>query len=156
MEPGRSLSGPSGISVGKVGAVKQGEKKEWVNLDISTNHLPWAAVLDWYYHSVPVVNADAKATKEVDLVGSLCNSDEVGAKRMMPPLKRGDLVAFLDAGGYTEGCAARYNAQRLPATVLVNGEDAEIITEREQLKDVAGRFRVPSRLLAGSFAVAAG
>jgi diaminopimelate decarboxylase len=102
------------------------------------------------------VNADAKATKEVDLVGSLCNSDEVGAKRMMPPLKRGDLVAFLDTGGYTESCAARYNAQLLPATVLVNGEDAEIITEREQLKDVAGRFRVPSRLLAGSFAVAAG
>jgi diaminopimelate decarboxylase len=156
MEPGRSLSGPSGISVGRVGAVKQGEKKEWVNLDISTNHLPWAAALDWYYHSVPVVNADAKATKEVDLVGSLCNSDEVGAKRMMPPLKRGDLVAFLDTGGYTESCAARYNAQLLPATVLVNGEDAEIITEREQLKDVAGRFRVPSRLLAGSFAVAAG
>ena len=29
---------------------------------------------------------------------------------------------------------------------------AEVITEREQLKDIAGRFRVPPRLLAGSFA----
>jgi diaminopimelate decarboxylase len=152
MEPGRSLSGPSGIAVGKVGAVKQGEKKLWANLDLSTNHLPWAAVLDWYYHAVPVVHADAKATQMVDLVGPLCNSDEVGAKRMMPPLKRGDLVAFLDAGGYCESCAARYNAQLLPATVLVNGADAEVTTEREQLRDVAGRFRVPSRLLAGSFA----
>ncbi|MCO5066295.1 MAG: alanine racemase [Rhizobiaceae bacterium] len=154
MEPGRSLSGPTGITVGTVGAVKQGDRKKWVNLDLSTNHLPWAAVLDWYYHAVPVVNAGAKGSELVDLVGPLCNSDEVGAKRMMPELKRGDLVAFLDTGGYTESCAARYNAQLLPATVLVKGDTAEIITEREQLKDIAGRFRVPPRLLAASFAPA--
>jgi diaminopimelate decarboxylase len=151
MEPGRSLSGPSGVTVGRVGAVKQGEKKKWVNLDLSTNHLSWAAVLDWYYHAVPVVNAGIKGTELVDLVGPLCNSDEVGPKRMMPPLKRDDLVAFLDTGGYTESCAARYNAQLLPASVLVQGEEADITTEREQLKDIAGRFRVPPRLLAGSF-----
>jgi diaminopimelate decarboxylase len=151
MEPGRSLSGPSGVTVGRVGAVKQGEKKKWVNLDLSTNHLSWAAVLDWYYHAVPVVNAGIEGTELVDLVGPLCNSDEVGPKRMMPPLKRDDLVAFLDTGGYTESCAARYNAQLLPASVLVRGEEADITTEREQLKDIAGRFRVPPRLLAGSF-----
>ena len=152
LEPGRALSGPSGIAVGRVGAVKQGEKKKWINLDLSTNHLSWAAVLDWYYHAVPVVNTDAPATEVVDLVGPLCNSDEVGAHRTLPPLVRGDLVAFLDTGGYTESCAARYNAQLLPATVLVFGDRAEVTTEREQLKDIAGRFRVPARLLAGSFA----
>ncbi|MBI3455846.1 MAG: alanine racemase [Candidatus Rokubacteria bacterium] len=154
LEPGRALSGPSGIAVGRVGAVKQGEKKKWVNLDLSTNHLSWAAALDWYYHAVPVVNTDAPATELVDLVGPLCNSDEVGAHRKLAPLSRGDLVAFLDTGGYTESCAARYNAQLLPATVLVCGDRAEITTEREQLKDIAGRFRVPARLLAGSFAPA--
>ncbi len=151
LEPGRALSGPSGVAVGRVGAVKQGTAKTWVNLDISTNHLSWASALDWYYHAVPVVQADAARGELVDLVGSLCNSDEVGAHRKMPPLKRGDTVAFLDAGGYTESCAARYNAQLLPATILVSGEVAEVTTEREQLKDVAGRFKVPPRLLASSF-----
>ncbi len=152
LEPGRSLSGPAGVAVGTVGAVKTGERKKWVNLDLSTNHLSWAAVLDWYYHSVPVMDAGADGTETVDLVGPLCNSDEIGPHRKMPLLKRGDYVAFLDAGGYTESSAARYNAQLLPASVLVSGERAEIITEREQLKDVAGRFKVPPRLLAGSFA----
>jgi len=155
LEPGRALSGPSGVAVGRVGAVKQGDKKKWVNLDLSTNHLSWAAALDWYYHAVPVVNPDAPATEVVDLVGPLCNSDEVGAHRKMPPLKRNDLVAFLDTGGYTESCAARYNAQLLPATIVVWGDRAEVTTEREQLKDIAGRFKVPPRLLAGSFAPAA-
>jgi len=152
LEPGRSLSGPSGVSVGTVGAVKQGDKKKWVNLDLSTNHLSWSAVLDWYYHPVPVVNALAERTEVIDLVGPLCNSDELGPHAKMPPLHRGDLVAFLDTGGYTEPCAARYNAQLLPATVLVSGDQAEVTTVREQLNDVAGRFRVPPRLLAASFA----
>jgi diaminopimelate decarboxylase len=155
LEPGRSLSGPSGVAVGTVGAVKEGPTKKWVNMDLSTNHLSWAAILDWYYHAVPVEGVDRKATETVDLVGPLCNSDEVGAHRKMPPLKRGDYVAFLDTGGYCESQAARYNAQLLPATVLVCGERAEIISEREQLKDIAGRFRVPPRLLAGSFVPAA-
>jgi diaminopimelate decarboxylase len=152
LEPGRALSGPAGLAIGQVGAIKDGMRKKWINMDLSTNHLSWAAVLDWYYHAVPVVGADREATETVDLVGPLCNSDEVGAHRKMPPLARGDYVAFLDAGGYTESCAARYNAQLLPATVLVSGDRAEVITEREQLKDIAGRFRVPPRLLAGSFA----
>lgn len=152
LEPGRALSGPAGVAVGRVGAVKQGHEKKWVNLDLSTNHLSWAAILDWYYHAVRVVDAAAAPTETVDIVGPLCNSDEIGPHRLMPPLQRGDLVAFLDAGGYVESSAARYNAQLLPATVLVCGELAEISTEREQLKDVAGRFRVPPRLLASSFA----
>jgi diaminopimelate decarboxylase len=152
LEPGRALSGPSGISVGRVGAIKQGDHKKWVNMDLSTNHLSWAAVLDWYYHAVPVAGAARASTELVDLVGPLCNSDEVGAHRRMPQLARGDYVAFLDTGGYTESCAARYNAQLLPAAILVRGDRAEITTEREQLKDIAGRFRVPPRLLAASFA----
>ncbi|MBT8143719.1 MAG: diaminopimelate decarboxylase, partial [Gammaproteobacteria bacterium] len=151
LEPGRSLSGPSGVTVGTVGAVKQGDKKKWVNLDLSTNHLSWSAVLDWYYHPLPVVDAMAKRTETVDIVGPLCNSDELGPHVEMPPLERGDLVAFLDTGGYSEPCAARYNAQLLPATVLVRGDHADVTTVREQLQDVAGRFRVPSRLLAASF-----
>ena len=151
LEPGRSLSGPSGVTVGTVGAVKQGTKKKWVNLDLSTNHLSWSAVLNWYYHPLPVVNALAKRTETVDIVGPLCNSDELGPHVEMPPLDRGDLVAFLDTGGYTEPCAARYNMQLLPATVLVSGDQAEVTTVREQLHDIAGRFRVPPRLLASSF-----
>jgi diaminopimelate decarboxylase len=152
LEPGRALSGPSGVAVGRVGAVKQGDKKKWVNMDLSTNHLSWAAILDWYYHSVAVEGTEREASETVDLVGPLCNSDEVGPHRKMPPLKRGDYVGFLDAGGYCESQAARYNAQLLPATILVSGERADVITEREQLKDIAGRFRVPPRLLAASFA----
>ena len=153
LEPGRALSGPAGVAVGKVGAVKQGDQQEVGQ----SRPLDQPSVLGGGARLVLPRRAggrmpSAKPTETVDLVGPLCNSDEVGPHRKMPPLKRGDYVAFLDAGGYTESCAARYNAQLLPATVLVAGDRAEVITEREQLKDIAGRFSVPPRLLAGSFA----
>ncbi|WP_186156394.1 diaminopimelate decarboxylase family protein [Burkholderia gladioli] len=151
IEPGRAISGPSGVAVGRVGAIKQGARKTWVNLDLSTNHLSWASALDWYYHAVAVRDTGREGVDSVDLVGPLCNSDELGTQRRMPALARGDFVAFLDAGGYTESSAARYNAQLLPETVLVANGVAETITLREQWRDVAGRFRVPPRLLAASF-----
>jgi diaminopimelate decarboxylase len=65
----------------------------------------------------------------------------------MPRLQRGDVVAFLDTGAYGETKAATFNAQPRPATVLVSGDRAEVITERETLRDVIGRYRVPARLL---------
>ena len=139
-----------------MGAVKTGDTKKWVNLDLSTNHISWAAILDWYYHALPVRNAGAEGTETVDLVGPLCNSDELGRHRKMPPLQRGDFVALLDTGGYCESSAARYTAQRLPATVLVTGDTADVISDREEFRDAAGRFRVPPHLLAGSFAPQAG
>ncbi|MCY3876563.1 MAG: hypothetical protein OXF88_20015, partial [Rhodobacteraceae bacterium] len=79
--------------------------------------------------------------------------DILGSSREMPELVRGDLIAMLDTGCYAESLAANFNAQCKPATVLVSGETAEVITERERLTDVIGRFRVPARLLGASQAL---
>ena len=151
LEPGRVISGPSGVTLGRVGAVKDLGYKRWVHVDLSSNHVPWAFAIDWHYLIVPVVDAEAEATETVDIVGPLCNADELGKARRLPPLRRDDLIGILDTGGYTESHAGVYNAQARPAMVLVNGTDVDITTEREQLSDIVGRFRVPPRLLAGSF-----
>src|SRR4029079_717228 len=102
----------------------------------------------WYYHIVPVNKATAEATEIVDIVGPLCSVDVLGHQRHLPPLERGDLVALLDVGAYAETTSGQFNGQPRPASVLVNGADAAIITERETLRDVIGRYRVPPRLLA--------
>jgi diaminopimelate decarboxylase len=99
----------------------------------------------------PVKDALAKATQVADLVGPLCSSDELGQEREFPELKRGDYISMLDCGGYTESTMASFNAQFWPATVLVNGTHADVITERMRLSDVMGRSKVPPRLLNGSY-----
>ena len=152
IEPGRSISGMAGISIGRVGAVKEWPEKmrKWVNMDLSGNHVPWITI-PHHYHMVPVSKAEAPAVETVDIVGPLCTHDIMARSREVPSLVRGDLIALLDTGAYAESQSANFNAQCRPATVLVGGEKADIITERERLDDVVGRFRVPPRLLAQSF-----
>lgn len=151
VEPGRVISGPTGVTIGRVGAVKDLGYKKWVNVDLSSNHVPWAFAINWHYLIVPVVDTGAEATETVDVVGPLCNADELGKQRHLPKLERGDLIAMLDTGGYTESHAGVYNAQARPAMVLVTGPNSDVTTQRETLGDIVGRFRVPAHLLAGSF-----
>ncbi len=148
IEPGRSISGKAGIAIGRVGAVKEWPEKDykWVNVDLSGNHVPWITI-PHHYHIVPVNKAGADATETVDIVGPLCTHDILGRSRKTPELVRGDLVALLDTGCYAESQSANFNAQCRPATVLVSGAQADVITERERLDHVMGRFRVPPRLL---------
>ncbi|MDP6804996.1 MAG: alanine racemase [Rhodospirillales bacterium] len=152
IEPGRSISGMAGIAVGRVGAVKTWAKKnhKWVNVDLSGNHVPWISI-PHHYHIVAANKASAPATETVDIVGPICTHDVLGHAREMPELVRGDTVALLDTGCYAESTSANFNAQCRPATVLVCGADAEVVTERERLEDVMGRFRIPSRLIAQSY-----
>jgi diaminopimelate decarboxylase len=158
LEPGRALASNICILLSTVGAVKTWpDHKTWVNVDASQNHLPNILSANWYYHAVCATNADPdpSQTRPVDLVGPLCTFDVMGAGRPMPTLHRGDVVAFLDTGAYGETKAALFNAQPRPATVLVSGDRADVITERETLQDVLGRFRIPPRLLAGRRATVA-
>ena len=151
MEPGRSISGSAGVAIGCVGAVKKHPAKTWINCDLSSNIITWVNFCHWYFPMYPVKDALAKATQVADLVGPLCSSDELGHARDFPELERGDYIALLDCGGYTESTMASFNAQLWPATVLVNGTQADVITERMRLSDVMGRFKVPPRLLDGSY-----
>ncbi len=151
IEPGRALASNIGVLLARVGMVKcTPGLKTWVNVDASQNHLANILSANWYYHAVAASNADPapSALQEVDLVGPLCTFDVMGGARRLPPLRRGEVVAFLDAGAYGETKAATFNAQPRPATVLVSGARADVITERETLRDVIGRYRMPPHLLA--------
>jgi len=156
IEPGRALASNIGLLLTRVGVIKRTAGfKTWVNVDASQNHLANILTANWYYHVVAAHAADVPPSQvsEVDVVGPLCTFDLMGGARPLPELKRGDVLAFLDAGAYGETKAATFNAQPRPATVLVSGDRANIITERETLREVIGRFRIPAHLLTDGDAI---
>ena len=65
-------------------------------------------------------------------------------RRLEGPTK---LIAFLETGAYQESSASNFNALPRPATILVDGDDADIIKRAETLEDVYGRDLIPERLL---------
>ncbi len=147
-EPGRFLIGNTTVLLGTVGVVKRTPElgRVWVNLDCSTNQLTRIMSRGDYYHIVAAEKLDEPATEQVEVVGPLCMPDVLGSARNLPPLQRGDLVAILDAGMYAETTSSQFNGQPRPATVLVNGADAEVIKVRETIDDVFAQHRIPERL----------
>jgi diaminopimelate decarboxylase len=155
LEPGRNLVGNTTLLIGSVGAVKEyAPRMPWVHLDVSTNHLMRILTAGYYHHTVPVRRSAADELRDVQIVGPNCSPDVLEPTVQMPALKRGDLVAVLDAGMYAETNANQFNGIPRPATVLVSGSNVDIIKERETVEDVFAKQRVPSWLDAAPVGVA--
>jgi len=149
VEPGRSIAGNVAVLLTRVGIVKTFPGvKTWVSLDASQNIMPNIVNLAYEYYAIAADRATAPAAEPVDLVGPLCSFDFLGRDRRLPPLRRDDLVAFLDTGAYCESKALQFNALPRPASVMVSGGEADVVVERETLQDVIARHRLLARLLA--------
>ena len=150
LEPGRYLAGNAGVLLATVGEVKRDVGRTWVHVDASVNNLARAETVGSCYHVVPAQADDDRPVQRVNVVGSLCTGGPLARDRELPELRRGEVVAFLDAGMYAETVSTQLNGVPRPATVLVDGERAEVIKERETVRDVFARHRVPARLRPGA------
>lgn len=155
LEPGRYISGNTGILLTEVGNIKKIlSGKTMVSLDASTMNLLWILTTKWYYHPVVVNKADAECTETVKLAGPLCwgidwfaSDDYTGYDVVLPPVKRGDLICFLDAGAYAQNMSNSFNGFPRPGGVLVNGDQCDVIRVPETVNDLTCMDRVPPRLL---------
>ena len=134
IEPGRSLVGNAGVCVTQVLYLKPGEDKNFCIVDAAMNDLPRPAMYQAYHAIVPLApRQDAPTT--YDVVGPVCESgDWIGRDRALA-VKPGDLVAVLSAGAYCMSMASNYNTRGRAAEVLVDGERASLIRERETPAD---------------------
>jgi diaminopimelate decarboxylase len=77
-----------------------------------------------------------------DVVGGVCESSDFLAKdRMLPPVKRGDLLAVFSAGAYGFVMSSQYNSRPRAAEVLVEGAKWRTIRRRETYDDLVDAER---------------
>ena len=88
----------------------------------------------------------APVVEKADIIGRSCYGDRLYPLVPIPQVEVGDLLAMLDTGAYQEVSMSNFNAMPRPATVLVTGDRAEIIRQRETEEDVFRRDRVPPHL----------
>ena len=130
IEPGRSLVGNAGLCVTEVLYLKPGEHKNFCIVDAAMNDLPRPAMYQAFHQIVPVA-ASAAAAVTYDVVGPVCESgDWLGRDRALSVVQ-GDLVAVLSAGAYCMSMASNYNTRGRAAEVLVDGDQAHLIRQRE-------------------------
>jgi diaminopimelate decarboxylase len=64
----------------------------------------------------------------------------------MPPVEAGDFLALMSAGAYGSVMASNYNSRPMPAEVLVQGAEGDLVRERQPIEDLWRLERVPNRL----------
>ncbi len=143
-EPGRYMVGNAGVLLTRVLYLKKGGQKKFVIVDAGMNDLIRPALYESYHEIVPLREAPAGKTEKVDIVGPVCESGDFFAQdRELPPLQEGDLIALMSTGAYGFTMASNYNSRLLPAEILVNGAQAEIIRERQTLQDIIHGESIP-------------
>jgi diaminopimelate decarboxylase len=148
VEPGRSIVGPAGVTLYRVGTVKELEDgPTYVSVDggMSDNLRPalYGAVHTFAAAGAPRTEA-AERTRPMSVVGKHCESgDFLGRDVALPAaLREGDLLAVAATGAYTHAMASNYNRMPRPAMVVVDGGRAQLLVRRETLDDVLGRDQV--------------
>ncbi len=141
LEPGRSIVGDAGLLLTRVEYLKPGETKNFALVDTAMNDLIRPTLYDAYHPVVPVLQRGGESTL-YDIVGPVCESGDWLAKERSLVLEQGDLLAVLCAGAYGMTMASNYNTRTRPCEVMVDGDDAHLIRERERFEDLIAHERI--------------
>jgi diaminopimelate decarboxylase len=126
--------------------VKRTGRKNFVIVDAAMNDLIRPAFYDSYHEIVPLRKRAGK-TISSDVVGPICESGDFFCKdRPLAKAESGDFIALLSAGAYGSVMGSNYNTRSLPAEVLVNGNKAALVRERQNLEDIWRLERTPAWL----------
>ncbi|MDD5136751.1 MAG: diaminopimelate decarboxylase [Candidatus Omnitrophica bacterium] len=149
LEPGRFISGNSGVLITKVLYTKRTPRKTFVIVDGGMSDLIRPSLYEAYHKIVPVeVGEDCSTTAEkVDVVGPICETgDFLGKDRYLPGMPKGSLVAIMGAGAYGFTMASNYNSRPRGSEVMVIGNKFYIIKKAEGYKDLVRGETIPKVL----------
>jgi diaminopimelate decarboxylase len=149
IEPGRFISGNSGILVTKVLYVKKSPVKNFIIIDAAMNDLARPSLYGAFHEILPLEKkySAKKSCAMFDVVGPICESGDFIAKdRILPIVKEGDLLAVMSAGAYGFSMSSNYNARPRAAEALVLKGKYYVVRRRETYKDLIRGETIPGVL----------
>ncbi|MGW0593069.1 diaminopimelate decarboxylase [Streptosporangium sp. NPDC002607] len=141
VEPGRAISGSSGLTLYRVIAVKRGGSRIFVAVDggMSDNLRP---TLYGARYTVRMIGRRSReAMREVTVVGHHNESGDVVADDVPLPadVRPGDLLVVAAIGAYHHSMASTYNLIGRPPVVAVADGQARLVVRREEPEDLLRR-----------------
>ena len=144
-EPGRVITGNTGVLLTEVVRVKEGAVHPWVVVDAAMNDLARPAMYDAWHDFSAVAPTGERMT--ANIVGPICESSDTFAKaRDIDVVARGDLAVFRTAGAYGATMANTYNSRPMVPEVMVDGGNWAVVADRIEPSTILSAERVPSWL----------
>ncbi|MNP53127.1 Diaminopimelate decarboxylase [compost metagenome] len=106
------------------------------------NDLIRPALYEAWMDIQPVVPSSDTEEKTWDLVGAICETGDFIGKDRSLALKENDLLAVLGAGAYGFVMSSNYNTRGRAAEVMVSGDKAHLIRERETVESLWEKERL--------------
>lgn len=135
IEPGKFLVSESGYLLTKATVVKETPALTFVGVNTGLNHLIRPMMYD-AYHEITNVSNPSGEKKLYNVVGYICETDTLGAERMLQEVREGDLLVVHNAGAYGFSMASNYNSRVRPAEVLIENGTPRLIRRQETLEDL--------------------
>jgi diaminopimelate decarboxylase len=137
LEPGRSLVGRAGVTLYRVGVVKESGGVSYVAIDGGMSDNPRPQLYGARYEALLADRAEELPDGVFRIAGKHCESGDVLIDAIaLPRPRRGDLLAVPATGAYTLAMASTYNGVPRPAAVLVRDGAAQLIRARQPVEDL--------------------
>lgn len=138
IEPGRSIVGDAGITLYRVGSMKNIEGiRKYVSVDGSMADNIRPALYDAKYEAVIANKAIAPVEETVSIAGRACESGDMLIWDLpVAKVEHNDIIALFSTGAYGYSMASNYNRLRKPAVVFVENGEAKVVVKRETLDDI--------------------
>jgi diaminopimelate decarboxylase len=143
LEPGRSLVGRAGVTLYRVGSVKESGGVTYAAIDGGMSDNPRPQLYGARYEALLANRADELPSGVYRIAGKHCESGDVLIEAAeLPEPRPGDVLAVPATGAYTLALGSTYNGVPRPAVALVAGGEARLIRARETVDDLL-RFERP-------------
>ena len=134
-EPGRFLISEAGFLLTKTTVLKTNGHIDFVGVDTGFNHLLRPMMYN-AYHEITNISNPKGELKQYNIVGNLCEIDNLGTQRILNEVSVNDLLVIHNAGAYGFSMSSNYNSKFKPAEVLIHNKEAKLIRKRQSYNDL--------------------
>ena len=140
-EMGRFMMGPYGALV-TTAIHEKHIYKEYIGVDACAVNLMRPAMYGAYHHITVLGKENEACDHKYDVTGSLCeNNDKFAIDRMLPEIRKGDILFIHDTGAHGFAMGYSYNGKLKSAEVLLKEDGSfQLIRRAEQPKDYFATF----------------
>lgn len=139
VEPGRSIAGPAGLTLYRVGTIKNVPSiRTYIAVDGGMSDNPRPVMYGARYEAFLPARADADRPFVATVAGKHCEQGDLLVRDATLPdgVAVGDVLAVPATGAYGYSMASNYNRVPRPAVVFVTEGAARVILRRETLDDL--------------------
>lgn len=142
IEPGRSIVANSGITIYKVGAIKDiPDIRKYVAVDGGMGDNIRPALYEAKYESILVNRIEDRYTEDVRICGKYCESGDILIKSAtLPTLNEGDIIGLLSTGAYGYSMASNYNMSLTPGVVFISKDNIKLVCKKQSYEDLVRNY----------------